>query len=133
MIYSCVEITRTRRVLHRAEAGVQDWEHNRDIPESSITFIRPRITLSILQTSRLIQREAAPILQTKIEAMKSIPVEFYVDEAAMQAMHLFRNSLHMCCYEEGFSRHYNYEQYKRTSEVARKFIEDCDCNTQVQA
>jgi hypothetical protein len=83
-VYECIEIEASRHVLLQTEAGKDLWWP--EVPESSITFIRPRIPLDILRTCRLVNKEAAPILQDKLNEMELLPTEFLVNWSALESL-----------------------------------------------
>jgi hypothetical protein len=84
MVYECIEIEASRHVLLQTEAGKDLWWP--EVPGSSITFIRPRIPLNILRACRLVNKEAAPILQDKLKEMELLPTKFLVNWSALESL-----------------------------------------------
>ncbi|KAF2130132.1 hypothetical protein P153DRAFT_339703 [Dothidotthia symphoricarpi CBS 119687] len=89
-VYKSIEISTTSHVLVRTQALLdkRDWPAppKAQVDESRVTLIRPRIPLEILMTCHLVNEEARPVLNRKMQHCNTQPVQYLVDYSAAWAL-----------------------------------------------
>ncbi|KAH7384307.1 hypothetical protein DE146DRAFT_622319 [Phaeosphaeria sp. MPI-PUGE-AT-0046c] len=89
-VYESIEIPTTWYTLDRIESALNEWHWpvppKAQVYESRITLIRPHCPLEILCTSRLVNKEAGPILKRKMKHCRLQPIPYLVDYNAAWAL-----------------------------------------------
>ncbi|KAF2824063.1 hypothetical protein CC86DRAFT_409072 [Ophiobolus disseminans] len=86
MVYEQIDITTIRHTLNRSDAGLEadvafGWlvPPHETLTDSSITCIRPTLSVGILSTCHLINQEAKPIIERKLATLKLEPIRYLTD------------------------------------------------------
>jgi hypothetical protein len=79
MVYEYLEIGVRRHTLTNTEPSwCPCWKPTSDESDANIILIRPYLPVAILSTCRLINQEAAPLLDRKLRELEKIPLQFFL-------------------------------------------------------
>jgi hypothetical protein len=93
--------------------------------ESSITFLRPILSTTILSTCRLFNSEATSIFARKLDALNAQPIRFLVDWASACALGGALSPLSACLGPMCCLSGWNKSSDQRPSLAAQAFVSKC--------